>query len=95
MFLIDSLFDEHDLLQALRYWDTIIHESRSPFHISDHFMVDLLWSVFKKCLYKKAALEERETLIANGTDSFTFQSNKYRDHLAFFLRKKFAYIEGH
>lgn len=86
MFLIDSLFDEHDLLQALRYWDAIIHESLS-FSYFQSFMVDLFWSVFKKCLYKKTALEERETLIANGTDSFTFQSNKYRDILLSSLEK--------
>lgn len=60
MFLIDSLFDEHDLLQALRYWDAIIHESLPFFHISSHSWLIYFWSVFKKCLYKKTALEERD-----------------------------------
>lgn len=41
---------------------------------------------------KKTALEERETLIANGTDSFTSRVTNTDILLSL---EKFAYIEGH
>lgn len=57
MFLIDSLFDEHDLLQALRYWD-VISMNHSPFHISSHSWLIYCGLSLKNVYMKKTALEE-------------------------------------
>ena len=86
MFLIDSLFDEHDFCKV---WDIGMQLSmnHSPFHISSHS-----WSIyfrlsFKNVYIRKQPLEKERHWLPMEQIHLLSRSNKYRDILLSSLDK--------